>query len=460
MLIHYSPNNYIKTTAKSLLPILPIIYSVELFVISVFNFMYNNKVLTTLIIISLNLGFINKQKVLSYDFINLPENQSSQDDLFLDNLAENLLLKNEQYNNNYLDFYLLKNSTIKLLNKSSNFPFLIASPENFNPSLTIPQIILDEPEIITPILPNNAVEESKKFPLKLESINTRFFVDTDNYGQRNQFIESTINFNTSRDDQIELKTGVNTFAKPDIDKVYNIPLIFGWKTKINDVTLKINGGVEIFDRFPVAPSFSVVAEAPLLVRIKPEGDLQSLFVLINALEYQPYKFNAETLDNQIKSFRFRPSFYWLIAPDISLFSFSQFSSLNDGNKDYQSFTRLEKKFGEFSVSTNLFTWSFHQNFEQKSGYFSPPDFLVYNLELAWQKNITDFLNCRLVASVGQQRLEGEFSNAQTYESFCDGKISDNISLGLGYKVSNIRTLDTGESSYLNEQFTGKLNIKF
>ncbi|MBL1211580.1 cellulose synthase subunit BcsC-related outer membrane protein [Geminocystis sp. GBBB08] len=425
--------------------------------------MLQNKFLTIFIIIYIGLLSINKGKVLSNEekanLLPLKiETFSQSDNKIITNLWLNKYEENTN-NNYYQQFLLTENFPIKLLNIPVKTIFLIASPENFNPRLTKPEPVI-QPETIKPKPSDNLVEELKKFPVTLESINPTFLVDTDNYGQRNQFIESTFNFRTLNNQEISLKTGFNTFEKPLEEKINNIPFILGWKGKINNVNLAINGGLEIFDRLPVAPSISIMGDTPLLVRVKPNGELQSLFVLASALEYLPYKFNAPTLDNQIKTFRFRPSFYWLIAPDISLFSFSQFGNFNDGNKDYQSFTRLEKKFGELSVSANLFTWSFHQNLEQKSGYFSPSDFLVYNLELAWQKNITNFLHCRLMASLGQQRLNGEFSNAQVYEGFCTGKFSENISLGLGYKISNIITLETGASSYLNEQFRGQLQIKF
>lgn len=366
---------------------------------------------------------------------------------------------------NYNYYYSINKSKIpeknqiKYYSDKLNFnyinPYLITSPENFNPAIIPTKIPEKKPENKEPEI----ILKKRQFFI-LDSIDTNFFVDTDNYGQRNQFIEPTIFFNTTNTDKFQLKTGVNIFTKPSVETVYNYPLIVGWQTKINDVNLNLNAGLEMFDRLNSVPSIKLNVEFPLLLRVNPNGGLQSLFVLINALEYYPYKFNASTLKNGIKTFKYRPAFYWLITPDVSLFSFSQFGSFNDGNQEYQSFTRLEKTFGEISLALNLFTWSFEKNVEQTSGYFSPSDFLVYNLELAWKKIFNNYLNCGLIASFGQQRLNNEYANAQVYETFCNGNINDKISLGLGYKLSNIRTLDTGETSYLNEQFKGKIQIKF
>lgn len=371
-------------------------------------------------------------------------------DLVNYSLVNNLNSQNILYDNNQIK------SDSEKLNFNYLNPYLITAPENFNPAQTKPSEMPEQ----KPTIPEEIITLKKRQFFLLDSIETNFFVDTDNYGQRNQFIEPTFFFNTTNTDKFKLKTGVNIFAKPSEETVYNYPLIIGWKTKINDVDFTLNAGVEMFDRISAVPSINIKVEFPLLLRVNSNGELQSLFVLINDLEYYPYKFNASTLNNGIKTFKYRPAFYWLITPDVSLFSFSQFGSFNDGNQEYQSFTRLEKTFGEISLSANLFTWSFEKNLEQTSGYFSPSDFLVYNLELAWKKKFNDYLNCGLIASFGQQRLNNEYANATVLESFCNSKINEKISFGLGYKVSNIRTLDTGETSYLNEQFRGKLEIKF
>ncbi|MEH2327338.1 MAG: hypothetical protein V7K32_28025 [Nostoc sp.] len=36
--------------------------------------------------------------------------------------------------------------------------------------------------------------------------------------------------------------------------------------------------------------------------------------------------------------------------------------------------------------------------------FFPPDFLVYNAEVAWEGDIANFFRCRLAANLGRERL--------------------------------------------------------
>ncbi len=133
---------------------------------------------------------------------------------------------------------------------------------------------------------------------------------------------------------------------------------------------------------------------------------------------------------------------------------------NDGNSEVQSFSRLERKIGQFFVAANLFTWNYGDDFERKSGYFSPQDFLVYNAEAGWEGDVSKFLRCRLAANLGRQRLKGEFDNANTYQARCTVKLSPNIETDLGYNFSNVRNLDTGASAYNGNSITGQLRVKF
>ncbi|MCG6133375.1 MAG: hypothetical protein MET45_01700 [Nostoc sp. LLA-1] len=126
----------------------------------------------------------------------------------------------------------------------------------------------------------------------------------------------------------------------------------------------------------------------------------------------------------------------------------------------QSFSRLERKLGQFSVSANLFTWNYAREVERQSGYFSPPDFLVYNAELGWEGDLFDALRCRFAITLGQQRLNGKFDNANSYQTLCTAKLAPNIEADLGYTFSNVRNRDIGENAYNNNALTGQLRLKF
>ncbi|MDF5708407.1 MAG: hypothetical protein PUP90_12150 [Nostoc sp. S4] len=336
--------------------------------------------------------------------------------------------------------------------------FLIAAPENFNPDLRLPPPPPKPPENSSP--PTTSTKPGTPSAV-LESIDTDYRYDTDNFGQTNLFIEPTFQFRLRNGNKIFFKTGFDFFEQRGVESVSNFPLQVGWQGKIGQVTLQTAAGVDVFDRLPTAINLNAKVEAPILpARVSPSGQLRSLLVLSGNLEQGPYKSNARTLENQITAWRFGPDLYWQIDRNTSLFSSLRLGNYNDGNSDVQTFSRLERKFGQFSLAANLFTWSYDRDLERTSGYFSPPDFLVYNAEVAWEGDITKFLRCRLAANLGRQRLKGEFDNANTYQTRCTVKLTPNIEADLGYSFSNVRNQDTGESAYGGNSLTGQLRVKF
>jgi hypothetical protein len=335
-------------------------------------------------------------------------------------------------------------------------PFLIAAPENFNPGLRLPPPT--PPALTKP--PPTSTEPIKPIAV-LESIQTDFRNDTDNFGQNILFIEPTAQFRLSNGNRILFQTGFNSFEQRGIDSITNIPFQIGWQGKIGQATLQTAAGVDLFNRLPTTINFNAKVEAPILPpKVSSSGRLLSGLTLSANLDQAPYKSNARTLENQITAWRFGPDLYWQIDRDTSLFSSLRLGNYNDGNSEIQSFSRLERKVGQFSLAANLFTWSYERDLERTSGYFSPPDFLVYNAEVAWEGNISNFLRCRLSANFGRQRLKGEFDNASTYQSRCTVKLSPNIEADLGYSLSNVRNQATGASAYDGNSLTGQLRIKF
>jgi hypothetical protein len=178
------------------------------------------------------------------------------------------------------------------------------------------------------------------------------------------------------------------------------------------------------------------------------------------VDQAPYKANAQTLENGISAWRYGPSLYWQINPKTSLFSLYRRGNYSDRNVENQSFSRLEHKLGQFSVATNLFTWNYAHNMQQRKGYFSPRDFLLYNAEVAWEGDVFKFLRCRLSGTVGQQRLNGEMSSGNNYQARCTVLVSPNVEADLGYAFSNERNRDTGAGSYNNRSITGQLRLRF
>ncbi|MDZ7955223.1 hypothetical protein [Nostoc sp. DedQUE09] len=364
-------------------------------------------------------------------------------------------------------------------------PILLAAPENFNPDLRLPPSLPKPPQQNSsppslpeppqqnsnpPSLPEPPQQNSNppKTPTEaktpdavLESIHTDYRYDTDNFGQTNFFLEPTVQFRLRNGNKIFFKTGFNFFEQRGVESITNFPLQVGWQGKIGQVTLQTAAGVDVFNRLPTAINLNVKVDAPISPpRVSSSGRLLSAVIISGNLEQGPYKSNARTLDNQITAWRFGPDLYWQIDRDTSLFSSLRLGSYNDGNSEVQSFSRLERKFGQFSLAANLFTWSYDRDLERTSGYFSPPDFLVYNGEVAWEGNIANFLRCRLAANLGRQRLKGEFDNANTYQTRCTVKLSPSIEADLGYSFSNVRNQETGGSAYGGNSFTGQLRVKF
>ncbi|MEA5601890.1 hypothetical protein [Nostoc sp. UHCC 0252] len=340
-------------------------------------------------------------------------------------------------------------------------PILMAAPENFNPDLQVPRVIPKPPQPPQNSSPPTTSTEPKTPAPVLESIDTDYRYDTDNFGQTNFFFEPTAQFRLRNGNKIFFKTGFNFFEQRGVQSITNFPLQVGWQGKVGQVTLQTAAGVDIFNRLPTAINLNAKVEAPISPqRVSSSGELLSVVVLSGNLEQGPYKSNARTLENQITAWRFGPDLYWQIDRKTSLFSSLRLGSYNDGNSEVQSFSRLERKFGQFSLAANLFTWSFNRNLERTSGYFSPQDFLVYNAEVAWEGDIANFLRCRLAANLGQQRLNGEFDNANTYQTRCTVKFSPDLEADLGYTFSNVRNQETGGSAYGGNSLAGQLRVKF
>lgn len=332
-------------------------------------------------------------------------------------------------------------------------------PENFNPELRIPS----PPPPPTPPPPpppapapsetpeETATPVTREPQFKLENLQIDFRDNQDQSGQHNQWIEPTAQFQLgNQGDRLLVKTGFNTFEEPDTETVTNIPIQIGWQTKVGKSTLQVAAGADFFNRLPTAFNLNVQASVPLTPAL----------TLTGVLEQGPYKANARTLENQITTWRFGPNLFWQIDRKTTLFSSFRVGLYNDGNSEAQSFSRLERKFGQFHAAANLFTWNVRKDMQAESGYFSPPNFLVYNGEIGWQGQPFDFLRCRLTANLGGQRLKETVTNGYSYQGLCTAELSRSIELDLGYTVSNIFTQETGESGSQSNAVVSQLRVKF
>ncbi|NER83591.1 MAG: hypothetical protein F6K42_29380 [Leptolyngbya sp. SIO1D8] len=338
----------------------------------------------------------------------------------------------------------------------SEIEFHLAAPENLNPGLyepptpAIPESPLPETKPLESEETEPSIEEEPFVPAwQIEDLTINFSDAFSNFDQANRIIEPTVTGVLPNGDRLSVTTGLNTFNQPDIRSVLNIPLEVTWTREMGDFTTTVSAGVDLFDQRPIGINASASTSVPL-------GNQATLSFFV---EYEPYKFNATTLNNQVTSLRYGPNLYWQIAPDLSFFSLVRWGIYNDGNREQQSFSRLEQTFGDFSIAANLFNWRYQQDLETTSGYFSPPDFLVANGEIAWQGEVFDWLDCRAAISWGQQRLTGEWTPAYGYRTQCTFQISDSFEMDLGYAFDNVIG-QTGDSAFNNRTFTGEIRIQF
>jgi hypothetical protein len=357
-----------------------------------------------------------------------------------------------------------RSGKIPLARRSSS-PQLIAGADNFNPDLKLSppreQIpIPPPPSPPTQLAPSpransGSVEGTgvKSAPVGvpfavLEELQPNIRNDWNNSDQVNRTIESTAIFRLNNGDRVLFTTGYDSYEQSGVKTVTNIPLGINWETKIN--SLKISPGVGVdLSSGSTTPNFNLKVDYPLMTGLTVSADLQQ----------GAYKFNAKTIENQISAFRYGPSIFWQIDKDTSLFSSLKLGNYSDNNQEQQSFSRIERKLGEFSVAGNLFTWNYKNPTDQ--GYFTPPDFLVYTGEVAWEGSvIRDTLRCRLSASLGGQHVNAQNSDAGGYQTKCTAKISPNIEADLGYSFSNIKSHDSGNSPATSQSISSQIRVKF
>ncbi|MGB3200921.1 MAG: hypothetical protein WBA99_08460 [Nodosilinea sp.] len=313
-----------------------------------------------------------------------------------------------------------------------------AAPENLNPGLYVPPS--PSPQAPDP--------EPQTALWQIETLTIDFKDDLNNFSEGNRLIEPTVSGRLANGDRLSASTGFNTFTDPEVERVVNVPLKAAWTGSMGDFTTTLGAGVDLFERRPVALNLRASTEISL-------GPSASLSV---HLDHGPYKFNAATLDNQISAWRYGPQLFWQITPDTSFFSLLRLGNYSDGNWEQQSFSRLEHHLGEFTLAANLFNWRYGRDVEATSGYFSPPDFLVSNGELAWRGQILPNLSCRLAALLGAQRLMGNWSGTYGYDALCTAQFNQ-VEVDLGYGFSNVAASGEG-SAYRNRTIRGQVRTRF
>jgi hypothetical protein len=340
---------------------------------------------------------------------------------------------------------------------------LIAGADNFNPDLKLSPPTENPPISPSPPLPDRSTPAAAPnsgtgadpkpsitgTPVAvLEELQPNIHTDWNNSGQVNQTIESTAILRLNNGDRLLFSTGYDTYQQPGVKTVTNIPLGINWETKINSLKVRPGVGIDVLSG-STTPNFNLKVDYPVTAGLTVSADLQQ----------GAYKFNAKTIENQISALRYGPSIFWQIDKNTSLFSSLHLGNYSDNNQEQQSFSRIERKFGEFSVAGNLFTWNYKNPTDK--GYFAPPDFLVYTGEVAWEGGvIRDVLSCRLSVSLGGQNVNATSSDAGGYQTKCTAKISPNLEADLGYSFSNVKSTVPITSNANSQSIVGRVRVKF
>ncbi|MBE9029799.1 hypothetical protein IQ266_08670 [filamentous cyanobacterium LEGE 11480] len=331
------------------------------------------------------------------------------------------------------------------------------TPTSVPPAAISAVLVADESSPTAPA--NPTAVSSTTSGLKLESLTTDFQNESDG-NRTNRMIEPTAQFKLPNGDRLQVKSGWNTFQQSGIRTIQNFPLQGAWVKKLGDNQLKLGGGLDVFNRLSIQPKLNAELEVPLGVEVAPNGKLNRGVVLKGLVDYGAYKFNAKTLEQGINVLHVKPQVYWQIDPKTSLYSHYQLGLYRDGNVEHQTYSRLERKFGQFFVAANLFTWNYKADQELNNGYFSPQQFLTYNGEVGWAGDIAKGLKCRVTAALGQQALNGNNSSISRYNGRCTAAIAPNIALDFGYGFSNERKQNLNVSNYQNHSVTGQLRMTF
>ncbi|NET32132.1 MAG: tetratricopeptide repeat protein [Cyanothece sp. SIO1E1] len=280
-------------------------------------------------------------------------------------------------------------------------------------------------------------------------VNIEFQSYSEDSDQSNWFIEQTDRFRigNGRIGQF-VKTGLQTFEQDGFEDITITSIKAGVEGNLGRVKLTGAVGVDLFDRLAAAPSFNAEVAVPVT----------SNFALSGILEQGPYKVNVETLENSITALRVGPDFSWQIDRNTDWFASVRWGDYNDGNQEFQFFSRLERRLGNFFIAGNVFTLSFAE--DPENGYFAPSSFVAYGGELGWEGAITDFLRCRFSVELGSQVIEGDSASANTYQARCNASVTKRIEAGLGYRFTTLVDQSSSDGDGNRQTISGQLRFLF
>jgi len=322
---------------------------------------------------------------------------------------------------------------------------------DYTPAKTTPP-----PEANTPVNSTPPVSSG----LTIDKVQTDFSYQSDNYNLEIYSVEPSIQFRLGNNQKINLKSGFTTLSgQPRVKSVTIYPVRLGWEGYFPKFSLRAGTTLNNFNRLPSALGF----DAGLTVPVLP-----NMFIGAT-VERTPMKYAPSVLETPEKTTftSYGPNLYWQIDSKTTLTSFFNFLQYNDGNRSQLSYTKLKRSLGNFSVAANLVTSSFERDASFTSGYYSPADFLLYNGEIGWQGDITKELNFRVQFNLGEQRSQGEFSNALYTEAQLTAKVNPKLNAFIKYsygeldQITYYRNIGVNQDNLYNQSLlTGQVQYTF
>lgn len=292
--------------------------------------------------------------------------------------------------------------------------------------------------------------------IAVDSVATDFSYQSDNFNLVISSLEPSIVFRIPNGNKFSIKSGfVHLRDQPGFKAVTIYPVRVGWEGNIERAIVKAGVTYNSFDRLPSSFGFDVGATIPVLPNL----------IVGASFERTPMKYAPSTLEipGTTTYSAYGPNLLWFIDRDTSLFSFISFIDINDGNSGSISFTKLKRNFGQFSIAANVVTTSYAK--DSAPNIFTPQDFMIYNGEIGWQGDITDFLNLRAQFNLGEQRLRGEWTNAYYYEVQLTAKLSSTVDAFINYSFGKLNQISyfrpTGANDlYSRSLIVGQLRFRF
>ena len=253
----------------------------------------------------------------------------------------------------------------------------------------------------------------------------------------------TIEYNCSEAKCLTLDENLKFRDKEQI--TFKQPLVIGVKqTETLYPNIWLGQGIDRLDPLPSKKNFSLYFA----------NQATQKMTISSVVEHGLKKENPKAMLNQVGVWRTGPSLYWEISDNTIISSSILWGRYSDGNRDLQTYSRVDRSFGSFSLSADLSTASYEQDLEASSGYFSPSNYLLYSAEAAWKQKLFDSSTCKLALRAGEQKLSGDLATVYSFGSFCNVEVSTATNINFNYSLASVN----GTESEIYHGFTGTVRF--